>query len=80
MKNLNVTGGELGQIATTYYVDVEFEKDGTTYEANITITKTYSDNIGYTNWEHHLSNEDELPELTEDEKELLFNEADHYEI
>jgi len=67
MLKLLTTNIEVTSKTVAYAVDVEFEKDGEPYEANVTCILYDDDNTGYASWEITLANEDELPELTQDE-------------
>ena len=69
-KNIEVLGKKV-----TYAVDVEFEKDGETCEANVTCTYDEDANIGFPEWDCLIANDDELPDLTTEEENEIINYA-----
>ena len=80
IENITVLGGEITHQVITHAVDVMFKKNGESYEANVTIVVTDDMNISCTDVDHYLANEDELPELTVEEKQQLFDMADSHNI
>ena len=78
MNNLIVSNIEETSKTVFYAVDVQFEKDGETYEANVTCILSEDENNGFDSWDITIANEDELPELTVDEVEKLEDFAKLY--
>ena len=78
MDNLIVTHIEETSKTVFYAVDVEFEKDGETHEANVTCILSEDENNGFDSWDVTIANDDELPELTMEEKEQLESLAKKY--
>ena len=78
MNNLIVSNIEETSKTVFYAVDVQFEKDGETYEANVTCILSEDENNGFDSWDITIANDDELPELTADEIEKLEDFAKLY--
>lgn len=78
MNNLIVSNIEETSKTVFYAVDVQFEKDGETYEANVTCILSEDENNGFDSWDITIANDDELPELTVDEVEKLEDFAKLY--
>lgn len=75
-----LVGTNLEVMSRTIYiaVDVQFDKNGETYEANLTCCLSEDINIGFDSWDITIANEEELPELTAEETEQLKEFAKKY--
>jgi hypothetical protein len=78
MLNLLTTNIETTSRTITTAVGVQFEKDGTTHEANVTCIYNQDTNIGYDDWDCLIANEIELPDLTTDEEKEILEHALKY--
>ena len=88
MLKLVTTNTEMVSQAITIAVDVEFEKNGTTHEANVTCIYNEDMNIGYSDWECLIANVGEvvsssgtqktLPDLTIEEENEILEHAKKY--
>lgn len=72
------TRGEITSKQITVAVDVTFEKDEETFEAQVTCIYNSDENTGWTQWETILVNEEELPNLTDDELQLINETAEKF--
>jgi hypothetical protein len=78
MENIKPFGVEPMSATLTMAVDISFEKDGKTYEANITVQREEIINMAYIDYTCTIANQEELPELTEDETQNLFEIAEEF--
>lgn len=78
MLKLITTNIETTSRTITTAVDVQFEKDGATHEANVTCIYNQDTNIGYDDWDCLIANEEELPELTLEEENQILEHAKKY--
>lgn len=78
MNNLLVTNIEQAHMSVTYDVNVQFDKNGETHEANVTCSLSVDENIGYDSWETTIANIEELPELKSEEIEGIEKIARKY--
>lgn len=78
MLNLTTTNIEVTSKTVVYAVDVQFEKDGKSHEANVTCILSEDINTGYDSWETTLANEDELSGLTHEEITQIEEHAKKY--
>lgn len=72
------TRGEITSKQITVAVDVTFEKDEETFEAQVTCIYNSDENTGWTQWETILVNEEELPNLTNDEEAEILKYAENF--
>lgn len=78
MLKLITTDIEVTSKTVVYAVDVQFEKDGKSHEANVTCILSEDINTGYDSWETTLANEDELSGLTHEEITEIEQHAQKY--
>jgi hypothetical protein len=78
MLHLLTTNVDTTSRTITTAVDVEFEKDGSKHEANVTCVYNQDTNIGYDDWDCLIANEGDLPELTLDEENQILDHAQKY--
>ena len=78
MDNLFATNGEVTSKTVFYAIDLQFDKNGKTYEANLTCCLSEDINTGFDSWDITITNEEELPELTAEETKQLEEFAKKY--
>lgn len=69
---------ELGITETTQFIDLSFIKDGQEYETAVTLRTTHEEQTDIHHQEVNFANDD-LPALTDDEQEVIFEVVRNYE-